>query len=176
MRRLILMRHAKSDWPDDIAHDHARPLAARGRQTAPVVAAWLASQQFGIDRVLVSNAQRTFETWELVAPFLSDAPPPHYTRAMYEVRWPDLLRLVQETPDESRCLLMIGHNPGFEDLALHLIRADAAEARRKLAAGFPAAAVAVLDLDAKHWADAAAQCATLAAFVTPRELEARSAS
>ena len=166
MRRLILLRHAKSDWPDGVA-DPDRPLAPRGQEAAPKMAAYLAAEGLVPDRVLVSPARRTRETWDLVRPSLGDVPDETVPQ-IYEAPVSRLLDVVHGIPDDVATALMIGHNPGFQDLARLLGKPG--EARRTLTKKYPTAAVAVIDLPVESWAKVEAGEGTIERFVTPKSL------
>jgi phosphohistidine phosphatase len=166
MRRLILLRHAKSDWPDGVA-DADRPLAPRGKEAAPKMAAYLAAQGLIPDRVLVSPARRTQETWDLVKSVLG-AVADETVPQIYEAPVSRLLDVVQAIPDEAATVLMIGHNPGFQDLARLLSKPG--EARRALSKKYPTAAIAVIDVSAESWAKVEAGEGTVERFVTPKSL------
>ncbi|KMO25541.1 SixA phosphatase family protein [Methylobacterium aquaticum] len=166
MRRLILLRHAKSDWPDGVA-DADRPLAPRGQDAAPKMAAYLAAQGLIPDRVLVSPARRTQETWDLVKPALG-AVADETVPQIYEAPVSRLLDVVQAIPDEAATVLMIGHNPGFQDLARLLSKPG--EARRALSKKYPTAAIAVIDVSAESWAKVEGGEGTVERFVTPKSL------
>ncbi|GJD63352.1 SixA phosphatase family protein [Methylobacterium frigidaeris] len=166
MRRLILLRHAKSDWPDG-ASDIDRPLAPRGREAAPKMAAYLAAEGLIPDRVLVSPARRTQETWDLVKPALG-AMPDETVPQIYEAPVSRLLDVVHSIPDEAATALMIGHNPGFQDLARLLGKPG--EERRALTKKYPTAAIAVIDLAVESWAKVEAGDGTVERFVTPKSL------
>ena len=167
-RRLILLRHAKSDWPD--VPDRERPLAKRGRRDAPVVGRWLRGHGYLPDTVICSVARRTRQTWKLVAPELGGSPSVTFEPRAYAASALTLLYLVQELPGTCRAALLIGHNPGIEDLAAHLAEApDAAGAPPPRGLRFPTAAVAVLEF-AGDWPDLAPGQARLLDFATPADL------
>ncbi|KMO39231.1 phosphoglycerate mutase [Methylobacterium variabile] len=166
MRRLILLRHAKSDWPEGVS-DPDRPLAPRGQEAAPRMAAYLAAEGLIPDRVLVSPARRTQETWDLIRPALGDVPDETVPQ-IYEAPVSRLLDVVRSIPDEVATALMIGHNPGFQDLARLL--AKPGEERRALTKKYPTAAVAVVDLPIDAWAKVEAGEGTIERFVTPKSL------
>jgi phosphohistidine phosphatase len=117
-RRLILLRHAKSDWPD--VPDRDRPLAKRGRRDAPRIGRWLHEHGYQPDVVVVSDAARTRQTWDLVAPELGGSPAVHFEPRAYAASAPTLLYLAQELPARYRTALLIGHNPGLSELATSL--------------------------------------------------------
>jgi len=166
-RRLILLRHAKSDWPD--VPDQERPLAKRGRRDAPVVGRWLRRHGYLPDTVICSVARRTRQTWDRVAPELGGSPSVTFEPRAYEASAPTLLYLVRELPATCRAALLIGHNPAIEELASHLAEppdADGAPASPGLR--FPTAAVAVFEF-AAAWPDLAPGQARLIAYTTPAE-------
>jgi phosphohistidine phosphatase len=117
-RRLILLRHAKSDWPD--VPDRDRPLAKRGRRDAPRIGRWLREHGYQPDVVVVSTAARTRQTWDLVAPELGGSPAVHFEPRAYAASALTLLYLAQELPERYRTALFIAHNPGLSDLATSL--------------------------------------------------------
>ena len=131
-RRLMLLRHAKSDWPDDVP-DQERPLAKRGRRDAPVVGRWLRGHGYLPDTVICSVARRTRQTWELVAPELGGSPSVTFEPRAYAASALTLLYLARELPGTCRAALLIGHNPGIEELAAHLAEPPDAERRAPVA-------------------------------------------
>lgn len=121
-RTVVLLRHAKSDWAGD-EDDAARPLAPRGRREAPEVGRWLAAHdaEFGRpDLAVVSPAVRARSTWELVAAELPDPPPTSVVEAVYAASGATLLGVVRGLPDDVRTAVLVGHNPGLEELVTHL--------------------------------------------------------
>jgi phosphohistidine phosphatase len=115
-RTLILLRHAKSDWSGDEA-DIARPLAKRGRRQAPDAGRWLAANIDGIDLAVVSPATRARSTWDLVAAELDVLPPTRIDDRVYAASDHELLTVVRELSDDIETVVLVGHNPGIEDLA-----------------------------------------------------------
>lgn len=169
MRRLILLRHAKSDWPDGVA-DPERPLAPRGRAAAPRIGAYIAREELVADRVLVSPARRTRETWDLVA---AQLPPVRVVASeprVYDATAARLLSVVREQPKEAHSLMLVGHNPGLEDLAEMLVALGPAPHLENMAEKFPTGALAVIDLPVDEWSAAAPATGRLDRFVTPRDL------
>jgi phosphohistidine phosphatase len=148
-RRLMLLRHAKSDWPD--VSDQARPLAKRGRRDAPAVGRWLRERGYLPDVVVCSTARRTRQTWELMAPELGGSPSVTFEPRAYDASAQTLLDLARELPIQYRAALLIGHNPAISDLANSLAdrsadrSADADGPPLPPALRFPTAAVAVLE-------------------------------
>lgn len=152
-RTLILLRHAKSDWPVGVADVH-RPLADRGRRDAPAAGAWLRTHVGVPDTVRVSPAQRTRETWMAVAGEWAEhgivPPEPLWDERIYEAEVDDLIDVVRGIDDHSHTALLIGHNYGLEDLA-GVPLADPVAAQR-LATKFPTSAIAVIAV-AGRWSE-----------------------
>jgi phosphohistidine phosphatase len=170
MRRLMLLRHAKSDWSVGGQSDAERALAPRGRAVAPVVGRYMAQHGLRPDLALVSPARRTRETWDLVGPAFDAPPPAKFDKRLYEARAAAILAVIQQAPDEAHTLLLVGHNPGMQELANLLAAAGDRDARQALAEKFPTAALAVIDLPVDRWKDVRAQAGRLDRFVTPRAL------
>lgn len=161
-RRLMLLRHAKSSWPD--VPDQDRPLAKRGRRDAPAIGRWLRDHGYQPDVVLCSGARRARQTWELMAPELGGFPSVTFEPRAYDASALTLLYLARELPGSCRAALLIGHNPAIADLADSLVQPSAEDG----APGrFPTAAVAVLEF-AGGWPDLAPGHARLADFTSPR--------
>src|SRR6185295_10490236 len=113
LRRLLLLRHAKSAWPDGVS-DFDRPLAPRGRKAAKRMGAYLRDEQLVPDLALISPARRARETWDRVKPHLGPVSE-HSEPRLYEASVDGLLTVVRETEPAVRTLLILGHNPGLEE-------------------------------------------------------------
>lgn len=170
MKRLLLLRHAKSTWDDPSLDDFERPLAPRGRRAAPQMAAVLVERGWAPDAALVSPAARTRETWALVAAALPAPPEPVFPRALYLASAAVLLDALRHAPAAADSLLLLGHNPGLERLAALLAGPGSdPDALGALRAKFPTAGLAVLETEG-GWASLEEGGARLAAFLTPRGL------
>jgi len=112
---LVLLGHAKSDWSGDQA-DIARPLAKRGRRQAPDAGRWLAAHIESLDLAGVPAATRSRSTWDLVAGELDAPPPTRIDDRVYAAPERELLAVVRELPDDLKTVVLVGHNPGLEDL------------------------------------------------------------
>ncbi|MFF5636522.1 SixA phosphatase family protein [Streptomyces sp. NPDC012825] len=166
-RRIVLLRHAKADWPQ--VSDHERPLAERGRSDAPVAGRRLAETGIGFDLALCSTAVRTRETWKLVVHELPERPRTVYEDRLYEASLGDLIALLNDVPDEVSDLLVIGHNPGVHALADALAgRAEGDAGSRMNRSGFPTSAFAVLAFDGS-WKSVEHGVGTLVDFWTPHD-------
>ncbi|HSI42695.1 MAG TPA: histidine phosphatase family protein [Xanthobacteraceae bacterium] len=171
MRRLLLLRHAKSDWPPGIADEH-RPLAPRGRRAAPKLGAYLADEALRPDRVLVSPALRARQTWELVAAAWAQPPESAVDARLYEHPAQTLLEAVRATGPQVRSLLLVSHNPTLEDFVHLMVGIWPDQARRHFTAKFPTAGLAVIELPVDDWSQAAPGTGRLDRFVTPALLGA----
>ncbi len=164
----MLLRHAKSAWPD--VPDRDRPLAKRGRRDAPVMGRWLRDHGYLPDVVVCSVARRTRQTWELVAPELGGSPSVTFEPRAYAASAQTLLYLARELPDACRAALLIGHNPAIAELATSLTEPPAENgAPPSPGIRFPTAAVAVLEFPG-DWADLAPGQARLLDFAAPADM------
>jgi phosphohistidine phosphatase len=180
-RKLVLLRHAKSAWPD--VPDHERPLARRGQRDAPVMGRWLHAAGHVPDQVLCSTARRARETWQLAQAGLGAAPPVSFDDAVYQGSAGQLLDVIRRVPTAARTLLIVGHDPALPELALTLATAtppadlSAVSAAAppamfdRMRAKFPTAAIAVFVVTG-NWDQLGPGTARLSRFVTPRDLAA----
>jgi phosphohistidine phosphatase len=171
--RLLLLRHAKSDWSKD-ADDHDRPLSARGRRAAPKIAIYMRSKGYEPAVVLCSTARRTRETLDFLLPAWKEKPVLRYDRALYLADWPRLLGALKKAPSRASPLLLVGHNPGTEQLALALAlqpKSVVEHARlERLTQKFPTGALAVLDFEIKTWRSLKPGLGQLVDYVRPKDL------
>ena len=165
-RRLVVLRHAKADWPAGVA-DHDRPLGRRGVRDSAAVGRWLVDHGDVPELVWCSTAKRTRETWEHLEGELPGPCDVHYEDDVYDAGVEDLLAVVRRTPKKTARVLLVGHNPGVQDLVLTLADRGSGEARSLAETKFPTSGLAVLDIDGE-WADLRRGDANLASFVVPR--------
>jgi phosphohistidine phosphatase len=172
MLTLLLMRHAKSSWEDPNASDFERPLTKRGTKAAPEIAHALAKKQLVPDAVLCSAAVRTRATLALMLAEW-DGPPPRitYDDELYLAECDELLEHIRATPADTKRLMLVGHNPGLQVLALELVGSGDRGGIAGLATKFPTAGLAVLTFDLQTWADVKLASGRLEAFLTPRTLD-----
>ena len=171
MRRLMLLRHAKSDWTAPGARDHERPLSNRGREAAPKMGAYMARHALVPDLVIASTAARVVETLSLLLPAFSKAPKVVTDKRIYESEADALLGVIKETPGTMHSLLLVGHNPGLAELAALVMASGDVEARQRLIEKFPTAALAVIDFALDDWAKLHSKAGRLDRFVVPRTLD-----
>ncbi len=170
MKTVLLLRHAKSSWDTPGTPDHLRPLAPRGRKAAPRVAAYMARNGLIPDRVLCSPARRAVETWELVAPVLGSHPRVTVTEELYHASPGHLVETIRARPTRENMILLIGHNPSFEELALGLAGEGEPKALEKLHRKYPTAALAILDFDVPDWTGVGEGGGYLRDLVLPKHL------
>jgi phosphohistidine phosphatase len=171
MLRLILFRHAKSAYPAGL-EDHERPLAERGRKAAPAIGRYMAGQGLVPDLAVVSTARRAEETWALAAEALGKDVPRRNEARIYEAGTAAILGVIRQTEPRVGALLLVGHNPGFQDLALELIGDGDMDGLARLRTKFSTAGLAVIDFDAERWSEVSAGGGRLERFVTPKSIKA----
>ena len=164
----MLLRHAKSDWPQGL-RDSDRPLAERGREAAPRIARYMADELLLPDLALVSPAKRARQTFDLVAPALGEVPM-RFEPRIYEAPAERLLAVLGEAEPAIRALLLVGHNPGLEELAALLVGHGDRYAFARMGRKFPTAALAVIDFPVEDWRDVKPGAGRLDRFVTPKTL------
>ena len=174
MLTLLLLRHAKSSWDDPGLADYDRPLAKRGKKAAPEIGAALAAKGLRPDLVLCSSAVRARETLELVLKALGPpAPEVRYDEELYMAAPAILiarLRKHMADPASPQHVMLVGHNPGFEELARMLAGSGGGDDCARLAEKFPTCSVAVIAFDADSWSAVEAGAGRLAHFLTPKHL------
>jgi phosphohistidine phosphatase len=170
MKYLLLLRHAKSSWKDRELADHERPLAPRGRAAARLIAEYLRDDPAAPALVLCSSARRTRETLEHIAPALGEQVAVRIERELYAASEHRLLERLRAVGDDTVSVLLIGHNPGLEQLALDL--AGSGEKLARLRRKYPTGALARLEFGGR-WRDLGPRSARLTHFVTPKQLAKR---
>ena len=170
MRRLYLLRHAKSARPEGVP-DHERPLATRGREAAPLLGAYMKREGFIPQMTLISTSTRTRQTFQLVSETLGSVDA-SFTDAIYEAEWSDLLELVRSASNDAASLMLVGHNPGMADFAEALLdrKSSNPSAASHLSLRYPTAGLAVFDFRISSWGDVMPGAGNLMQFITPRLL------
>jgi phosphohistidine phosphatase len=161
MRNLYLLRHAKSSWNDPTLRDFDRPLKKRGREAAERIGKRMASENLNNLLVICSPAVRTRETAEIVLKSAKLAVEPRFDERIYEASLGELVQIVKEISDDTDVAIMIGHNPGFEELLSFLT----GEHRR-----MPTCALAKIGFGDVSWKDVRAGEGSLEWFIAPKEL------
>lgn len=171
MKQLLLLRHAKSKWKGSAKHgsDHDRPLARRGVKDARTLGKLLAASDPKLDRVLCSSAVRARQTWELLEGRLGTGVEVQTQRSLYMPTREALLSHIAQLPKELQTVLIVGHNPSLEALALSLVKKGEPALRARLAEKFPTCTLCVLVWPGDTFQDVASAEVSLRTFVTPHE-------
>ena len=167
MKRLFLLRHAKSAWDDPTLRDRDRPLAPRGRKAAKRVARWAKKHRVRPQLVVCSDAVRAQQTLQRMLPSLGQ-PAVWFEGTLYAAAADTLLDRVRALPDEVDEAMLVGHNPGLMELLLVL--AAPGPLRERAYGNVPTGALAELEAEVDRWADVSPGEARLTEFVLPREL------
>jgi phosphohistidine phosphatase len=168
LKRLHLLRHAKSSWKDESLPDEERPLSKRGVRASARMAEHVAETGLVVELVICSSARRARETLGPILQALAAEPEVRVEPRVYGADAAELLEVVRALPEQVATALLVGHNPGIQSLALRLAREG--ERLARLADKYPTGALATLELEVERWAEVDFEGARLASFVRPREL------
>jgi phosphohistidine phosphatase len=169
MKTLTLLRHAKSSWDDPVQRDFDRPLNKRGRKAARTIGQEMRAQGLTFDQVLASPAVRVVETLADVSDGYGQAIAPDCDKRVYLASAEALLEFVQGTDESRSRLLIVGHNPGLENLVLLLAQEGAL--RSEVLIKYPTATLAEITLPVDRWPDVREGVGTLTRFIRPRDLD-----
>ena len=165
-RRLYLLRHAEASRPPAVP-DHERPLSPLGCDDAAEIGSYMAGASMQPQMALVSTAARTRSTWAVVQKALPLLVPAIFEKRIYEAAVEDILAAIRATSAQHESLIVVGHNPGMQNLALYLIGQAERTAYARLHTDYPPGSLTVIDFEAASWADVAEYGGTLRRFVTP---------
>jgi phosphohistidine phosphatase len=169
---LTLFRHAKSGWDDPVARDFDRPLNRRGEKAAITVGKWVKDNGLTFDHVVASPAVRVIDTIDQFVKGTGERIDPNWDRRIYLASSATLMDVLREQSDEYKSVLMVGHNPGMEDLVFDIVPDDGSSPLRDVVwEKYPTAAIARMDLDIDSWANIDRKCGKLTHFVRPRDLD-----
>lgn len=172
MKTLYLFRHGKSGWDSAAARDFDRPINDRGIAGSRLMGTYCRDQGLEFPAVLASPAVRCLETldafWEGYGQILH----PNWDRRVYLASGDTLLDVLHEQDEDGDSLLMCGHNPGLEDLALDLVPDVKGDTLRdELEEKFPTAAIAEIQFEVDRWADVKSRTGVIKRFIRPRDLD-----
>ena len=162
MKKLFLLRHAKSSWENNDLADFDRPLNARGLTAAPQIGEIIYKNHFQIDAIISSPAKRTKQTAILIMKIAEISGSIQYDDRIYEASPRQLLEVLSAIPDECESVMLVGHNPGIEGL-IKLLTYEIQV--------MPTASLAEIELEIEKWSETAAGCANLSRVIRPKELE-----
>src|SRR5579875_2967317 len=169
MKTLTLLRHAKSSWDDPVKRDFDRPLNPRGRRAARTVGREMRSLGLSFDRAVASPARRVIQTIEEVEQSFGQIAP-DYDERIYLASLATLVEMVHETPDSVAHLLLVGHNPGLEELALFLAGGEG-PLRAEVEIKYPTGTLAEIEFSSEHWREIGQGDGTIVRFIRPRDLD-----
>jgi phosphohistidine phosphatase len=171
MLRLMLLRHAKSSWTDPGRDDRDRPLSPRGIKAAPAIGAYMRKEKLFPDLVLCSPARRARDTWTLAAEALKAAPKLIVDDAIYDFgNGGRLLDSLRHKGNGAKSVLLVGHNPSLERLALRLVGKSDKTLKDRIAKKYPTGALAVIDFKAADWKAVKDTEGFLISFTRPKDL------
>lgn len=171
MLRLLLLRHAKSSWTDPGRDDRDRPLSSRGIEAAPAMGAFMRKKELIPDLVLCSPARRARDTWKLVSEGLNAAPRLVIEEAIYDFgNGGRLLEALRHKANGAKSVLVIGHNPSLERLALRLIGKGDHSLKERIAKKYPTGALTVLEFKASDWKTIKDAEGQLVSFTRPKDV------
>jgi phosphohistidine phosphatase len=163
MKTLLILRHAKTQ-PDAPAGDHARELTERGHRNAAAIGAYIKTLAGTPDAIITSDATRALQTAEIVADAVGFRTPLTVEPRIYGADLNTLLALVRSILDEVDTAIIVGHNPGFEELA------EALAGNQDEGVRLPTAGLALLEFDVERWDAARAGAGRLREVATPRTI------
>lgn len=171
-KTLFLLRHAKSGWDDPVARDFDRPLNKKGEKAAHIMGEWMASNGITFEHVIASPAVRVIDTLDCLWAGYGRKIEPTWERRIYLASSATLLDVVRECSDDHDSLLMVGHNPGMEDVIFDLVPDDGSSPlREEVEIKFPTATFAQIELPLSHWTDVGKPVGHLKRLVRPRDLD-----
>ena len=172
MKTLYIFRHGKSGWDAPVSRDFDRPINERGVAGARLMGQWAKEQGIVFDAVYSSPAVRCVETLDAFWEGYGQIMHPNWDKRIYLASGGSLLDFLHDIDEPGDTLLMCGHNPGCEELALSLVPDEKGnDLRDELEEKFPTAAVAIVSVPVDNWSDVKENGGTLSAFVRPRDLD-----
>ncbi|WP_417685937.1 SixA phosphatase family protein [Roseibium sp.] len=170
MLRLLLLRHAKSDWADAELRDFDRPLNSRGRSAARAMATFLAEAKLKPNLILCSTARRTRETLSRLLPVMTHEADVRLLHTLYDDSEGNYLPQIRQFGKDARTLMVIGHNPAIEQSAHGLFGSGEMELKSDMELKYPSGALAIYECPIDRWADLKPETCRLEAFIKPRSL------
>lgn len=167
MKKLYLIRHAKSSWDFETLPDRERPLAKRGHSQIRFLKKFIQKFEWRVDQVLVSPSKRTESTYKIIQKGNPSLPDPVYRQELYETDWKEILKLLQNEKEENQSIAVVGHNPGLENLARFLLTSSD---NLSLFSKFPTSSFLGLHFSKNSWAELSAGTCQLEVFWIPGNL------
>lgn len=171
MKKLFVLRHAAASGPASAPTDFDRPLRPRGRMQALDISAKMRERHLDFDAIVASPALRVLETISGVIEGARSTVEPMYDPRAYNASPEALIDIIREADDKFERLLIVGHNPGLQQLLLHLAGDDRDGLRADVASSYPTATLAELCLAVDHWRDVGPRSGSIVSLVRPRDVE-----
>ena len=172
VKKLTLLRHAKSGWDDPVARDFDRPLNAKGKRAAYRIGEYLRAHDIHYDYIVASPAIRVVETLEHLSEGVGETVAPAWDKRVYLASAVSLLDVVHEVDDSHDSVLLVGHNPGLEDLVLMMVPdRPGDEARDQIEEKLPTASIVEISFAVDRWEDIRPNSGLVSRFVRPRDLD-----
>ena len=171
MKRLLFLRHAKSDWNTPGQADFDRPLAPRGERAAPLIGRYIQDADLVPDLVLCSSAVRARQTWALAASQFDADPAVVHLRELYHASPHEVMDVIRANGADAGAVGVVGHHPGIDGAVLMLAGSGDRAFLDRVRTKYPTGALAVLESGIEDWAALAPGIAEITRFVAPRELE-----
>jgi phosphohistidine phosphatase len=171
MRRLYLLRHAKTEPGEPGKPDRTRALVERGRADAGLIGVYLERHKLVPQRVLLSPALRAQETWQNMADAMKEPPAAATEDGLYDAGAPEMLAIIADAAEGVRSLMIVGHNPTLHEAALTLVASGDIDTRERLREGLPTMGLVVIDFAFDEWGKLHPQSGRLERFVTPKSLD-----
>jgi phosphohistidine phosphatase len=170
---LTLLRHAKSSWDDAIPRDFDRPLNKRGEKAAFTIGKWVKDNALTFDHVVASPAVRVIDTIDQFVKGSGMRIEANWDRRIYLASSATLMDVLRDQPEAAKSVLMVGHNPGMEDLVFDIVPDDGSSPLRDMVwEKYPTGAIARMELSIDNWAAIDRKCGQLTHFIRPRDLDA----
>ncbi|MEA1938840.1 MAG: histidine phosphatase family protein [Pseudomonadota bacterium] len=170
MKKLFILRHAKSSWDDPDIDDHERPLAPRGARAGTLIGRHLKNIGINPDLILCSTAKRARDTLHLVLAQLDSNTDPLYERSLYMCGAQGWIQRLRGVPETFNTVLVVGHNPDLHELAAAMAVTGDEDAIDSVMTKMPTAGLAEFDLDMDAWSAFPPLAPQLVRFITPRDL------
>ncbi len=170
MKRLLLLRHGKSSWDDSSLDDIDRPLSKRGRKASDLIGRHLERNRLRPELVLCSPSRRTRETLARIEKSFDRILPTRIDGALYEATAESLMDRVRHIENMAETILVIGHNPSIQDLALTVVGSGDLEARNQLVEKYPTGALATIIFEIRNWSELLPSGGFLETYVRPGDL------
>ncbi len=171
MRTIYILRHAKAGKANkSILDDHERPLTKKGVDACKLLAKYVNENEIFPDMVICSTSKRTKRTAELVLKSIADKVPVHMTSKLYLASVTEIISLIRKQDDSIKKIMIVGHNPGLQELCLLLVKEGARDNIKKMKEHFPPGAMAIFEIDIKKWDEVKQRSSALKDLVLPKNL------